>query len=195
MMANRTNPPTRYQKGRRWATITLAICGTFSLYANVRSGVFTLESVIWSGFPPLVLFMTVHVISYLSPRSKPIKVLVWLGLGFVVIVAFGASGYHIVTQAMQNGQPWYTALCYPFLADIPSLMCAAILVKKDTVTRTTTKEPEVVQTAPTPAKRTTPAKKTVPAKTTKPPAKKATPAKVTKPSILNDPFEMDKLNV
>lgn len=151
-------PTTRYQKGRRWATSTLALCGLFSLYANVRFATFTVESVIWSGFPAFVLFMTIHVISYINPKTALFKGLVWFGLGFVTIVAFGASGYHIVTEAMKNGQPFYTALCYPFLADIPSLMCAAILVQKDT-SRTQPAQPTQ------PAKKTTPAKKATPRKT------------------------------
>lgn len=206
---NRTNPTTRYQKGRRWATATLAFCSLFSMYANVRSGQISVESVLWSAAPPTVLFLTVHVISYLTPKSRIRKALVWFGLGFVTIVAFGASGYHIVTQAMENGQPWYTALCYPFLLDIPSLMCAAVLVTKDKVTQAA----QIVQavaipaTVPTPPKatpaRANAAKRATPAKTTKP-AVKASPAKTTKPSQktptptfsakVEDPTEIEMIN-
>lgn len=164
---------TRYQKGRRWATVTLAVCGAFSMYANVRSGDITLEGALWSGFPPLVLFLTVHVISYLSPRSRMSKALVYGGLGFVVIAAFAGSGFHIFEQAVQHGQPPLMALSYPLIVDIPSLMCAAILAKRDVKAESVenrqlaASQAKATQTA---AKKANPPKKaTVPQKANKPP--------------------------
>lgn len=203
-MANgQKTPTTRYQKGRRWATVTLAVCGLFSMYANVRSGQLALESIIWSGFPPLVLFLTVHVISYLSPRSRVSKGLVYGGLGFVVLVAFGGSAYHIVEQAMQHGQPWYTALTYPFIADIPSLMCAAVLAKRD-VRAERAEMPQERATQPkvaTQAKKTTPPKSaqspkaTKPAQTAKPVAKAPQVSKAAhNEEIFSDPLEAEMLN-
>lgn len=174
-------PVTRYQKGRRWATVTLAVCGLFSMYANVRSGNLALENVLWSGFPPLVLFLTVHVISYLSPRSKVSKALVYGGLGFVVLVAFGGSGWHIVTEALAHGQTWYTAWTYPFIADIPSLMCAAVLAKRDV----RAERAEIPQVVTQPAQRTSPAKKT---STTKKTTAQKTPKPSTKPQQALEPL-------
>jgi len=187
MAQKEKTPTTRYQKGRKWATATLVLTGLFSIWFNVRSGKLAPEPVLFSVMPVVVLFLTIHLITYLNPRKGWHKVLVYAGLGLVTLVAFGMSGYHLWEQAVHNGQPGLIALTYPFIVDVPSVISAVILVEK-------------VPVAQSSANRTQPAKAAVPAKKTSP-AKAATPASrpnrtsrakakpADSPDILADPFE------
>jgi hypothetical protein len=173
-MANRTDdskpgiltkmriPRTRYQKGRFWGSVLVGLTLVMSLFSNVRSTEFSAEPVAYAVFPVIVLFGTVHTISYLPLKRKISKVFVWIGLGLVAIIAFGMSGFHIYEQALRNGQPWYVAIPYPFVVDFPSVVGMLILAMKDTTQK-------VIEKAPVVAKATTVAKATkaaVPAKTT-----------------------------
>jgi len=186
-------PLTRFQKGRRWSTWTLVLTGLFSIWFNVRSGRIAAEPIAFSAMPVIVLFLTIHLISYLNPRKGYMKVLVYVGLGIVTAVAFGMSGYHLFTEAVANGQPQLIAITYPFIVDVPSVISAVILVEKVPTSAIATVKAE-------PAKRTSPAKAAkaaqVPAKRTSSPKAK-TPAKVTTPFIppspLTDPRERDML--
>jgi hypothetical protein len=143
--------------------------------------------------PVIVLFLTIHLISYLNPRKTIMKVLVYVGLGLVTAVAFGMSGYHLYSEAVSNGQPWLIAITYPFIVDVPSVISAVILVEKVPTSAIAAVKAE-------PAKRTSPAKAAkaapIPAKRTSSPKAKA-PAKVTTPFIppspLADPRERDML--
>lgn len=186
-------PVTRYQKGRRWSTWTLVLTGLFSIWFNVRSGQIAPEPILMSAMPVVVLFLTIHLISYLNPQKALHKVLVYAGLGIVVAVAFGMSGYHLYSEAIKNGQPWFIAISYPFIVDVPSVISAVILVER-------------VPTAQVNKTRTEAAKRTVPAKAAKaaqPAAKRTsapkakTPAKASvafiPPSPLTDPLEKDML--
>lgn len=193
-MANRTDetksgiltrmriPRTRYQKGRFWGAVLVALTMIMSLFSNVRSTQFSAEPVAYAVFPVIVLFGTVHTISYLPLKRRVSKAFVWIGLGLVAIIAFGMSGYHIYEQALRNGQPWYVAIPYPFVVDFPSVVGMLILAIKDTTQKVTEKVPVVAKAtkAAVPAKTTsarangtkaaTVAKATTPAKSVKPKA-------------------------
>ena len=183
-MAKPRIPHTKAQKGRMWATVTLLVCGTFSLYANVRSGSFAQDSVIVSAFPPVVAFLSSHLISYFNPKTIWTKVTVYGGFGFISVIAMYGSGYHIVEFVTHTGQPWTTAISYIFMADAPMLLSAGILITKVTTSQSATETGKTTN-------RTTPAKKTTPAKvanapkpvvsstTTKPPARRTTAPKPT----------------
>lgn len=178
-------PTTRHQKGRRWATATLVVCGAFSIWANVRSGSLHAENVVVSVLPPVVAFLTSHLVTYFNPTKTGHKVMIWGGMGSITILAMVGSGTHIIDTVTRTGQHWLIGLTYVFITDAPMLLSAAILIDK-------------VPTAQTVANRTSaakPAKKTVPAKATAP--KKAAPrpsrAKVVKPDIFSDPLEKDML--
>jgi hypothetical protein len=180
-MAKVRIPHTRHQKGHAWATGTLAICGIFSIYANVRSGQIATEPVVISVFPPIVAFLTSKLIAYFNPKGKIAKIAVYGGFGIVCLISMGASGFHIVDTVVRNGQEWYVGLMYVFITDAPMLLAAGILVQKVPTAMTAEKAPEpAVKTVA--AKATSPAKAAAPAKTTKPPAKRTSAAKTTKPS-------------
>lgn len=171
--ASRKLPLTRLQKGKRYAAIVMLLGLAYSTYANVRSGQIDTEPVITSIAPTVVFFLTVHLISYFSPKSKFEKAMVWFGLGFVALVAFGISGFHIWELTVRNGQHWIIALFYPFIIDIPTALATAILVQKVSTNsnRTTQAKTDTTpQSAPnstsvvkTPQKRTTATKSTKPA--------------------------------
>lgn len=203
-------PRTKAQKGKTWATATLVICGAYSIYANVRSGQLAYDNVVTSAFPPIVAFLSSHLISYFNPASKGMKTVIYGGFGLIAVISMYGSGYHIVEFAMHSGQPFQTALAYVFMTDAPMLLAAGILIEKVTTSKTTTVGSKQTVT-PKPAQ-TVPAK-AVAAKATnstvqpKAPAKrqsKATPAKVAKatkavpafkePDISMDTFEKDMLN-
>jgi hypothetical protein len=186
-------PLTRFQKGRRWSTWTLVLTGLFSIWFNVRSGRIAAEPIAFSAMPVIVLFLTIHLITYLNPRKWLLKVLIYVGLGLVTAVAFGMSGYHLYSEAVANGQPWLIAITYPFIVDVPSVISAVILVEKVPTAQVSTVKAE-------PVKRTVPAKaaKAAPTATKRTSSPKAkTPAKVTAqfipPSPLTDPLEKDML--
>lgn len=177
---NRRNPPTRLQKGKRYALVVMILGLAYSTYANVRSGQIDAEPIITSVLPTIVFFGTVHLISYFSPKSKFEKAMVWFGLGFVALVAFGISGFHIWELTVRNGQDRIIALFYPFITDIPMALATVILVQKVSTNakQTTVAKPtETVIPVKTPQKQTTASK----------PAKVATPRKrvptTTKPVI------------
>lgn len=198
-MANRTddrkwfrrgNPLTTYQKGRRWAFWTVVATGAFSAFSNVRSGKIEAEPIAYSVFPLFALFLAIHLIGYLNPKTKFRKGLVYVGLGITALVAFGMSGFHIYEQASRNGQPFLIALFYPFVVDFPSMIAAVVLTKKDVSLPNRTNGAKTEQApakVPTAAKAT---KAAVPAKTTPARAngtsktslaKTTTPAKTVKP--------------
>lgn len=185
---------TRFQKGRRWSTGTLVLTGLFSIWFNVRSGRIEAEPVAFSAMPVIVLFLTIHLISYLNPRKTLHKVLVYGALGFVTIVAFGMSGYHLYTQAVENGQPMLIAISYPFIVDVPSVISAVILVEKVPTAQASTNAAKTVATPAKAVKAT--ATKAVPAKRT-PSPKAKTPAKAAvafkAPDPMTDPRERDML--
>jgi len=196
-MANEKTPITKVQKGRRWATATLVLTGLFSIWFNVRSGKIAAEPILFSAMPVVVLFLTIHLISYLNPRKGMHKVLVYFGLGMVSIVAFGMSGFHLYTEAIKNGQIWIIAITYPFIVDVPSVISAVILVEKVPVARAVTQPAN-------PAKKTVPAKKASPTKATATPTKRTSSPKATipvkpevtfrTPDILTDPLEREFLS-
>lgn len=191
-MANGKIPASRAKKGRRWATATLVLTGLFSIWFNVRSGQIATEPVLMSVMPVVVLFLTIHLITYLNPRTKLHKVLIYGGLGLVTIVAFGMSGYHLFTQALHNGQPVLIAITYPFIVDVPSVISAVILVEKVPVERSSANRTQPTK-ATVPVKKATTAK--APTKATSKP-KTASPAKPSTPStpdIFSDPIEKDML--
>lgn len=177
-MLNRTNeaddskrklPLTKLQKGRRYAGIALILGLSYSTYANVRSGMMGVEPVITSVAPTIVLFITVHLMSYFNPKNAFERVLVRFGLGFVALVAFGVSGFHIWQVSVTNGQHWIIALFYPVIIDIPTMLATAILVQKvstNTAPQKTDTSPKTPQVAKTPAKRAAATKSTTPAKRT-----------------------------
>lgn len=179
-------PKTRHQSGRMWATLTLVICGAFSLFANVRSGMLAMEPIIVSIFPPIVAFASSHLISYYNPQTKWTKAIVYGGFGLVCTFAMIGSGKHIVDTVVRAGQPFEIAVIYIFMTDMPMLLAAGILVTKVSTSKTTTK----AENRTSPAKATTPAKKTVPAKApVQTTAKKAaTPRKTTKPAAIVPTF-------
>lgn len=176
-----SNPTTRHQKGKRWATFTLLICGAFSLWANVRSGQINAESVIVSVFPPIVAFVVSHLIAYFNPRKTVQYVGVYGILGSICAIAMYGSGWHIFDYVIRTGQHWTTGIAYIFITDAPMLVAAAILVMKVPTTTTVTKQTSPAKVAVSPTA-PIPAKTATPAKTTKPAAKRATPRKTTKPS-------------
>src|SRR5258706_13996581 len=110
-------PRTRSQKGHAWATATLVICGTFSVYANVRSGQLYRDSIIVSVLPPVVAFITSHLISYFNPSKKWTKALIYGGFGTICVIAMYGSGWHIYSFVSQTGQHWTTAISYIFITD------------------------------------------------------------------------------
>lgn len=180
-------PTTRHQKGKWWATGTLVICGAFSIWSNIRSGQMNYESVITSVFPPIVAFLSSHLISYFSPTKIGQRVLVWGIGGIIMTIAMYGSGWHIFDYVSKTGQHWTTAISYIFITDAPMLLAAVILVDKVPTAKTTTntvKAPVKAQKVASPAKATKP-----PAKRT-PPAKRVTPLK---PDIFSDPVEKDML--
>lgn len=172
-------PQTKHQKGRMWATMTLVICGTFSLYANVLSGSFNRNSVIVSALPPVVAFLSSHLISYFNPKTIWTKATVYGGFGLISLIAMYGSGYHIVEFVMHTGQPWTTAISYVFITDAPMLLSAGILISKVSTSQKATETAKPVQAA-IPAKKTTPAKV---AKTAIPKVSSAKPRTTTKPVI------------
>lgn len=175
-------PRTRHEKGRFWASVTLFLCGAFSIWANVRSGQLHTENVIVSVWPPIVAFLSSHLISYFSPKTKGMKAVVYGGFGLISLISMYGSGYHIVETVVATGQPWQTAIAYIFMTDAPMLLAAGILVQKVPTSASVTNRTKVA----TPAKQTTatvPAKKTTPAKTTT--AKK--PTTTPKPAITTIP--------
>jgi hypothetical protein len=199
-MANEKIPTTRHQKGKRWATYTLLICGAFSIWANVRSGQMNYESVIVSVFPPIVAFATSHLISYFNPRKTGHRVLIWGIGGIVLLFAMYGSGWHIWDYVIKTGQHWTTGIAYIFITDVPMLLAAVILVEKVStaqqatspakavktdIAASTVKAPVKAQKAVRPAKAATPPKRTSPAK----------PAVAFKtPDIMSDPLEKAMLN-
>jgi hypothetical protein len=171
----------------------LVLTGLFSIWFNVRSGRIAAEPIAFSAMPVIVLFLTIHLITYLNPRKWIMKALIYVGLGLVTAVAFGMSGYHLFTEAVANGQPWLIAITYPFIVDVPSVISAVILVEKVPTSQTSTVPAKAV--SPAKAAKATPTKAT-PAKRTSSP-KKTTPAKAAvqfkPPSPLSDPLEKDML--
>ena len=171
-------PHTRTQKGKGWATLTLIACGAFSLWANVRSGMLSRDSIVVSVLPPVVAFLTTKLIAYLSPKTKWTKTLVYGGFGLITLVAMYGSGFHIVEFVMKTGQPWLTAISYVFIADAPMLLAAAVLVAK--VPMQVSQAKPATETKPTPTPKPV---KAAPAKTVAPKAtnapQKAVPAKRT----------------
>lgn len=184
-MASPRIPQTKHQKARTWATATLVICGTFSLYANVLSGSFTLNGVVVSAFPPIVAFLSSHLISYFNPKTIWTKVTVYGGFGLISAFAMFGSGYHIVEFVMHTGQPMTTAISYIFMADAPMLLSAGILIAKVSTAQTATTEVKTANRT-VPAKKTTPTKATSAtsvAKTTKPKVSSAKPQTTTKSTV------------
>ena len=139
-----TTPRTKTQKARFWATVTLVLCGSYSIWANVSSGRANHDSVVVSVLPPIVAFCLSHLIGYLNPKTRFQKILVWAGFGLSLLFAFIASGYHIWEKSYETGQPWYIALTYPFLSDIPMIFAAVALVQKVPATQTQTRQTEPV---------------------------------------------------
>jgi len=182
-------PRTRYQKGRFWGSVLVGLTLVMSIFSNVRSTALSAEPVAYAVFPVIVLFGTIHTISYLPLKRWLSKVFVWIGLGLVAIIAFGMSGYHIYEQALRNGQPWYIAKPYPFVVDFPSIVGMLILAMKDTTQKVVEKVPSVAKAttvpvpAKTPAKRTTATKAATPVKTATPKKPAVTP----KPAIATIP--------
>lgn len=179
-MANRTEetnrrvPLSKGQKGRLYASGAVLLGLAYSTYANVRSGQIAAEPIITSVLPTVVLFLTIHLMNYFQPKNTLQKVLVWIGLGFVGLVAFGISGFHIIEQTIHNGQFWQVAIFYPIIVDVPTLLATAILIQK---VNTTVSKPKAVETvkAPVAAKTTT--------GTAKPPAKRTPTRTNTKPTV------------
>lgn len=193
LFSKERKPLTRFQKGRRWSTWTLVLTGLFSIWFNVRSGEIAPEPIAFSAMPVVVLFLTIHLITYLNPRKWLMKALVYIGLGIVVAVAFGMSGYHLYSEAVHNGQPWLIAISYPFIVDVPSVISAVILVEKVPTSQVSTISAKPVKAvapvkaakaAPTTAKRTSSPK-------AKPPAKPA--VQFIPPNPMMDPREKDML--
>lgn len=193
LFSKERKPLTRFQKGRRWSTWTLVLTGLFSIWFNVRSGRIAAEPIAFSAMPVIVLFLTIHLITYLNPRKWLMKALIYVGLGLVTAVAFGMSGYHLYSEAVANGQPWLIAITYPFIVDVPSVISAVILVEKVPTAQASTVKAE-------PAKRAVPAKAakataTATKRTSSP--KKTTPAKAAvqfiPPNPMADPREKDML--
>ncbi len=167
-------PLTRLQKGKRYALLVMLLGLAYSTYANVRSGAINAEPIITSVAPTIVFFGTVHLIAYFTPKNKFEKGLVWFGLGFVAVIAFGISGLHIWELTVRNGQHWIVALFYPFIIDIPTALATAILIQKVSTN----------QTKPIQAKQTeTVISVQSPQITTKPPVKRAPRKATTKPQI------------
>jgi hypothetical protein len=188
IMAKPRIPRTKAQKGKFWATVTLLVCGAFSIFANVRSGRLESESVVVSVMPPVVAFLSSHLISYFSPRNLVGKILVYGVGGLIAIFAMYGSGWHIVEFVVRTGQPWTTAVSYVFITDAPMLLAAAILIEKVSTARSDANAANRTTTTPktkatTPVKQAPPAKATVAAKTTKPPAKRAVAPKTTVPTF------------
>lgn len=148
------------------------------------------ESIITSVFPPIVAFLSSHLISYFSPTKIGQRILVWGIGGIIMTIAMYGSGWHIYDYVARTGQHWTTAISYIFITDAPMLLAAVILVDKVPTAKTATntvKAPVKAQKATSPAKATKP-----PVKRTTP-AKVATPAKSAKPDIFSDPLEKDML--
>jgi hypothetical protein len=183
---------TRHQKGRRWATATLVVCGAFSIWANVRSGALHTDSVVVSVLPPVVAFLTSHLVTYFNPVKLGQRLMIWGGMGSITILAMVGSGTHIVDTVTRTGQHWIIGVTYVFITDAPMLLSAAILIDKVptaqlAANRTSATIP--VKKAATPAKKATPAKTAVPKKTAQTPKV----AKAAIPDIFSDPIEKDML--
>lgn len=161
-------PTTKHQKGRAWATATLVICGAFSIWANVRSGQLAAENVVVSVFPPIVAFLTSHLISYFSPKNNLQKILVWGGMGLIMVAAMIGSGTHITETVMRTGQSMKIGLVYVFFTDAPMLLAGIILVIKVPTTQTVAKPvtPREKPQSTQPAKKAATPAKRAPAKTT-----------------------------
>lgn len=174
-------PRTRAQKGRLWATATLVVCLSFSLWANVESGRFEAKSIAVSAMPPIVAFFCSHLISYFAPRTKLMKTVIYGGFGAITAFAMYGSGYHIINFVMSTGQPWETAISYVFITDAPMLLAAGILIEKVTTARSATAPAKQATTAPVKTTAPNPKVTTVAKTTTAPKATKATtPAKAAK---------------
>jgi hypothetical protein len=171
----------------------LVLTGLFSIWFNVRSGEIAPEPIAFSAMPVIVLFLTIHLITYLNPRKWLMKALIYFGLGLVTAVAFGMSGYHLYSEAVANGQPWLIAITYPFIVDVPSVISAVILVEKVPTAQNVTVRTEpakrtapakAAKAAPTTAKRTSNPKPKIPTKAT---------AQFITPNPMTDPRERDML--
>lgn len=177
-MAKLSIPRTRQQNGRMWASLTIVLCGAFSIYANVRSGQINRDSIIVSVVPPIVAYVTSHLIGYFGQnKSKTLKRVIYGGFGAICVIAMYASGWHIFDFVLQTGQHWTTAISYVFITDAPMLLAAGILVEKVSTARSAT----------TQAVKTTPAKvaKAAPvAKTTGTATNRTRATKTTKPTIV-----------
>jgi hypothetical protein len=180
---NGTSQTTATKSGRRWATWTLILCGTFTIWAQYDWPFMPNWAVpiVVAVFPPIVSFFTTHVVSHLNPKTKGTKILVYGGSGAVIASAMTGSAMHIWDTVREAGQPVYTAWTYVFMADAPMLLAAAILAIKVTGTKQAANRTNATVVA-TPPTAVVPVKKATPAKTTKPAVKKTTPAKTTKPS-------------
>jgi hypothetical protein len=155
--AKRRIPITRLQKGKRYAFLVMLLGLAYSTYANVRSGAINAEPIVTSVVPTIVFFGTVHLIAYYNPKNKFEKGLVWFGLGFVALVAFGISGFHIWELTVRNGQHWIVSLFYPFIIDIPTALATIILIQKVSTNAKPTKEDkpnEMVVSVQSPQKQT-----------------------------------------
>jgi len=172
-------PRTKAQKGAFWATGTLVLCGAFSIYSNVRSGQIEAENIIVSVFPPIVSFFASHLISYFSPRNIGQKLIVWGGMGLVVLFSMIGSGWHIVENTARLGQPIYVAIMYVFITDMPMLLAGVIIATK---VSTTVKTDTTVQKSQSTPKKAVAAKATNAPQTPTAPVKRATPAKATTPA-------------
>lgn len=199
-MAKLSIPRTKSEKGRMWATVTLLICGAYSLWANVRSGQFAMENLVTSAMPPVVAFLSSHLIGYFSPRRIATKLLIW-GIGGVIMVfAMIGSGTHIVEYVVRNGQPFQIALIYVFITDAPMLLAGAILLQKVPTTAAPAKrtiETTVANQSKTASvpKATQPAKKATPAKRTTPSKSSQSVQNALKVEFQADPLESEMTNV
>jgi hypothetical protein len=180
---NRTSQPTATKSGRRWATTTLVVCGLFTIWAQYDWSFVPdfAVPIIVAVFPPIVSFVSSHLISYLNPKTKWTKTFVYGGFGAVIASAMTGSALHILRTVHDAGQPWHTAWTYVFMADAPMLLAASVLAIKVTGTATKTNRTTETKSAETETVVAAP-KKVTPTKTTKPAARKTTPAKSTKPS-------------
>lgn len=132
----------------------------FSIWANVRSGQMNAESMVSSVVPPIVAFLTSHLISYFNPVKIGQKLLTWGGFGLVTVIAMYGSGWHIFDYVTQTGQHWTTAISYIFITDAPMLFAAALLVQKVPTSQTSTKRTSPAKTTTAPKRTSTPKKTT-----------------------------------
>jgi hypothetical protein len=152
------------------------------------------ESVIVSVFPPIVAFLSSHLIGYFSPRKTGQRVLVWGIGGAIMVIAMYGSGWHIWDYVIATGQHWTTGIAYIFITDAPMLLAAAILIQKVPTAQNVTKAVTATNTVKAPVKAQ---KATRPAKAANPP-KRTSPAKPAiafkTPDIMADPLEKAMLN-